>query len=230
MKAKFIFSGIVGLALILGSCGTSNSVVSNGLIQKRKYNKGFFMKQNGQFKTAKADSKEENTLVAAPEVAENSLIKTVERPAVAKAQIQNEATAEVRNDLYASADLSIAPTVENNQPMAGYTTECFTETTNSSNSRKEVRKELRAEVKKWRKQENGSSAMDGFTVLLIILAILIPPLAVLLYEGATGRFWIDLILALLGWGLAYWLLGPTIAFLGGLLAIIYALLIVLEAI
>lgn len=230
MKAKFIFSGIVGLALILGSCGTSNSVVSNGLIQKRKYNKGFFMKQNGQFKTAKADSKEENTLVAAPEVAENSLIKTVERPAVAKAQIQNEATAEVRNDLYASADLSIAPTVENNQPMAGYTTECFTETANSSNSRKEVRKELRAEVKKWRKQENGSSAMDGFTVLLIILAILIPPLAVLLYEGATGRFWIDLILALLGWGLAYWLLGPTIAFLGGLLAIIYALLIVLEAI
>lgn len=62
MKARFIFSGLVGLALILGSCGTSNSVVSNGLIQKRKYNKGFFLKSNGQFKTAKADVKEEKTL------------------------------------------------------------------------------------------------------------------------------------------------------------------------
>lgn len=62
MRARFIFSGLVGLALILGSCGTSNSVVSNGLIQKRKYNKGFFLKSNGQFKTAKADVKEEKTL------------------------------------------------------------------------------------------------------------------------------------------------------------------------
>ena len=71
MKAKIIFSGLVGMALILGSCGSSNSVVSNGLIQKRKYNKGFFLKSNGQFKTAKANTKEENTINSV-EVAKNN--------------------------------------------------------------------------------------------------------------------------------------------------------------
>ena len=59
------------MALILGSCGSSNSVVSNGLIQKRKYNKGFFLKSNGQFKTAKANTKEENTINSV-EIAKNN--------------------------------------------------------------------------------------------------------------------------------------------------------------
>lgn len=55
---------------------------------------------------------------------------------------------------------------------------------------------------------------DGSTVLLVILAILIPPLAVGLYEGITTRFWIDLLLTLL-------------FFIPGM---VYALLIVLGAI
>ena len=38
-------------------------------------------------------------------------------------------------------------------------------------------------------------------MILVILAIIIPPVAVLVYEGATGRFWLDLIFALVGIGL-----------------------------
>jgi uncharacterized membrane protein YqaE (UPF0057 family) len=43
-------------------------------------------------------------------------------------------------------------------------------------------------------------ATDDRTLLLIILAILLPPLAVYIYEdGITNRFWISLILSLLIW-------------------------------
>jgi uncharacterized membrane protein YqaE (UPF0057 family) len=37
------------------------------------------------------------------------------------------------------------------------------------------------------------------TVLLIILAILLPPLAAFLIVGLDTHFWINLILTLLGW-------------------------------
>ncbi|MBD3639295.1 MAG: YqaE/Pmp3 family membrane protein [Crocinitomicaceae bacterium] len=63
-------------------------------------------------------------------------------------------------------------------------------------------------------------------VLLIILAIILPPLAVGIYEGITGRFWLVLVLWILGWGVGWWLLGG----LGGLcslVAVVLALLIVL---
>ena len=52
---------------------------------------------------------------------------------------------------------------------------------------------------------------DDMNILLIILAILIPFLAVGLYEGITTRFWISLILSLLFWipGIIYAILVVT---------------------
>lgn len=35
--------------------------------------------------------------------------------------------------------------------------------------------------------------------LRLLLAVLLPPLAVFLEEGATQRFWIDVVLTLIGW-------------------------------
>jgi len=55
--------------------------------------------------------------------------------------------------------------------------------------KKEFRKEIRKSIR-----ENAASDTN---ILLIILAILIPPLAVGLYEGITTRFWISLLLTLL---------------------------------
>ncbi len=73
---------------------------------------------------------------------------------------------------------------------------------------------------------------DGGTdvnqVVMIILALLIPPLAIWLKEGITQRFWIDLICFLLGGGLFF-----TPFYYGGalmLFAIIFAVLIVLDMI
>lgn len=216
------------MALILGSCGSSNSVVSNGLIQKRKYNKGFFLKSNGQFKTAKTDTKEDSKTLAFEEVTDK---KETVRSAVAPVNTEIKAVetqttvSQVVPKSFVASNETVA--VEKRSSKVN-----LIDVAQNATAQREVRKSLRSEIKTMRKTDSGSGAitMDGFTVLLVILAIIIPPLAVLLYEGASKRFWIDLLLALVGWGLAYWLLGPTIAFVGGLIAIIYALLIVLEAI
>ncbi|MEZ4777496.1 MAG: YqaE/Pmp3 family membrane protein [Bacteroidia bacterium] len=85
--------------------------------------------------------------------------------------------------------------------------------------RKEARKAM---VKQLFSRDNTAEDLDP--VILIILAIVIPPLAVYLYDGAaTNRFWLNLILTLLGYG-GLGILG--FGYIGGLVAIIHALLIV----
>lgn len=68
--------------------------------------------------------------------------------------------------------------------------------------------------------------------LLIILAIILPPLAVLLADGVGVNFLIDLLLWLLGFGFVIFVSGIGFVYVGifGLLAIIYALLVIFDAI
>ncbi len=87
----------------------------------------------------------------------------------------------------------------------------------NSLSRKEKRmrvKEVKKEIKAFKAAKKAGKEADTDTLLLVILAILLPPLAVYLYEGEiNNRFWISLILTLLGW----------------LPGIIYALVLILGA-
>lgn len=73
----------------------------------------------------------------------------------------------------------------------------------NSLSRKEKKarvKEVRKELKAFKAAKKAGKEADTDTLLLVILAILLPPLAVYLYEGEiNNRFWISLILTLLGW-------------------------------
>jgi len=70
-------------------------------------------------------------------------------------------------------------------------------------SRKEKKAKIR-EVKKqlsyFKKQKKAGRAADETLILLVILAILLPPLAVYLYEDEINtRFWISLLLTILFW-------------------------------
>jgi uncharacterized membrane protein YqaE (UPF0057 family) len=73
----------------------------------------------------------------------------------------------------------------------------------NSLSRKEKRtrvKEVKKEIKAFKMAKKAGKEADTDTLLLVILAILLPPLAVYLYEGEiNNRFWISLILTLLGY-------------------------------
>jgi len=71
-------------------------------------------------------------------------------------------------------------------------------------SKHEKKERIKEAKKTWKeyKAEKRSGKAEGNTntVLLCILAILLPPLAVYLYEGeVNNRFWISIILTLLFW-------------------------------
>ncbi|HEV7783436.1 MAG TPA: YqaE/Pmp3 family membrane protein [Chitinophagaceae bacterium] len=61
-------------------------------------------------------------------------------------------------------------------------------------------KELKKELKKFKAAKKAGNEPSTNTLLLVILAIILPPLAVYLHEGATNkRFWISVLLTLLFW-------------------------------
>lgn len=72
--------------------------------------------------------------------------------------------------------------------------------------------EAKKAMKEFKAQKASGEAVSTNTLLLVILAILLPPLAVYLHEGTiSGKFWLSLLLTLL-----FWLPG-----------VIYALIVVL---
>lgn len=85
----------------------------------------------------------------------------------------------------------------------------------SLSERKERIKAVKAALKDYKIQKKNNNEPSTNKTLLIILAILLPPLAVYLHEGeVNSKFWISLLLTLL-----FWLPG-----------VIYALLVVLDEI
>lgn len=59
--------------------------------------------------------------------------------------------------------------------------------------RKAMRQEIKQAIRSWKKE----NASDTDTLLLVIIAILLPPLAMAIYDGISNRFWISLLLTLL---------------------------------
>ena len=78
---------------------------------------------------------------------------------------------------------------------------------NLSKKEKRMRfNEVKAAIKHYKAEKKTGSEPSTNTLLLVILAILLPPLAVYLHEGViNNKFWLDLILTLLFWlpGLVY---------------------------
>jgi uncharacterized membrane protein YqaE (UPF0057 family) len=70
----------------------------------------------------------------------------------------------------------------------------------SKKERKGRIKEVKKQLKAFKAEKKAGNDADTNTLLLVILAILLPPLAVYLYEGEiNNRFWISLLLTLLFW-------------------------------
>lgn len=95
----------------------------------------------------------------------------------------------------------------------------------SKAERKERFRKARKEIRAFRAARKAGSDADVNTLILVVLAILLPPLAVYLHEQETNtKFWVTLLLFLLGIAGAVffsWLLIFA--------AVVYALLVVLGA-
>jgi len=68
----------------------------------------------------------------------------------------------------------------------------------SKSEKKERIKEVKSQLKEYKKAKKSGKEPSTNTLLLVILAILLPPLAVYLHQGEINKkFWIALILTLL---------------------------------
>ena len=238
MKKVSIVSLIALVAIIISSCGSSNSVVSNNGITKRKYNKGFFFNRKANLKTADAKVKEadlnEDKAIAKAEKVEARKAKKAQNANVLETTITS---ANIGNS---SNHVIIMPVQEEEQVLETREflsddladvewTVVENQTSERGESVREMSSSERGTNNSNKKSDNNNAADSaGMTILLVILALIIPPLAVFLFEGVTSRFRIDLVLAIVGIGLGVGLGG--LAYLAALAAIIYALLIVLNVI
>jgi uncharacterized membrane protein YqaE (UPF0057 family) len=86
-------------------------------------------------------------------------------------------------------------------------------------------KEMKKAIKEFRAKRKAGDDVSTNTLLLVIIAILIPPLAVYIHEGdINNKFWISVLLTILG----YVIFGfAGILFLGSLPGILYALYVIL---
>jgi uncharacterized membrane protein YqaE (UPF0057 family) len=229
MKLKSTFFGLVVLAL-LASCSTGNDVVSGRSIQKRKYNDGYYISSNNKFKNkATAEKTEAVATIENATAQSNEFVQPANTPSEAPVLL---------------TEANSTPAIPAGTANTNQVTETTDEVTNADHS---IAQPLDLNKKKQKTgfkpgrisapkmiqsvTDSGSAAdADVMLILLIILALFLPWLSVLIFEGATGRFWITLILWLIGIGVGYWLFGGGLAWICGLVAVIYAILILLGVI
>lgn len=102
-----------------------------------------------------------------------------------------------------NATSTITPAVPNMEAVSSAMSE-FKQL--SRKERKDRLKDAKKEIKQFKADRKNNAEPSTNTLLLVILAILIPPLAVYLHEGEiNGKFWLDLLLTLLFYipGLVY---------------------------
>jgi uncharacterized membrane protein YqaE (UPF0057 family) len=227
MKIKLMLSLSLIVTLILGSCASSNEVTGGTFLQKRKYTKGVYFKNNGDLNGASAKNENEELDIFKTEELKS---KTHITSATAVSENTNE-TQEMVGEEIKGSTMELENSSVSDAISIDESTGTISKTTIDEEKTAEVRiveKQLSTKNSAKHKRSNAPASDVGL-ILLVILALLIPPLAVFLFEGSTQRFWIDLILALVGYGVGFWLLGG-LGWICALVSVIYALLIVLEVI
>jgi len=183
---------ILFVAAIFSSCSTSSDLSSNSIVKKRKYTKGYHVdfRQKNEKKSADVfeaeikpnvinDSKPESHHVQSLDMSASTTAKITEADVTARAiPVKTNGTSKKMDN----QDLTKSKT-----PIA-------------ATSMKEAKRDLRNSMRESRKEMKSSSSaglQDESLILYVILALIIPPLAVGLLYGIGTEFWISLILTLL---------------------------------
>ncbi len=197
MKKYYLF---VFLAALIGlsSCNTLR-------IEKRHYNKGFYVDfGNDKSDRATAGHSEQEAAVA---------VEVAPQPE------------QENSDRAIPATIITGTSVEHTAGVTSASDEVINEPTQTESTRTEVDQQMDATRVESDAPVSSSGDSDVALILLVILAIILPPLAVFLVEGTSKWFWVTLILCIFGGGFFF------TPYLGGLwlIAAIIALLVVLGA-
>jgi len=209
-----ITKGIMAFAILAlaTSCSTSNDVASNRGIQKRKYNKGFFISKNTKSFDKKSQTKNTKQILVEEEVAEviNSQTETSN-----EMNSNKNISLDKNNNIAEQSNTKTSTNTTNFQENSANIKKNNTETTdnntfeNNTISKKDVNKV------KHKVNSKSTSSGDDMLILLVILAFLIPFVAV----GIKTDWDITKVLIALLLSIFFWIPG-----------IIYALLIVFDKI
>lgn len=223
MRKLSIISLIALLAIVVTSCGSSNNVVNNGIISKRKYTKGFFLNRKSNLKTAQnntkeADLKEEKAIAKAERVEarkERKLRKVVaEEQAVASVE-KNEVMESIESTNAPSEASVQSETSSSSFSEDGLAWDVVEEQPIETKESEEVVFESNKDAVHKKSQKNQNSNSDAMFILAVIFAFFIPPLGVAIY---TNIDWVKVLIAFL------------LTLLGWLPGVIYAFLVVFDVI
>ncbi len=147
----------------------------------------------GGGKAAQAHPAHEGKVVAEP-------VQTL-GPVVDESMVSTSAEAPIVSKPTKQQDVTIGKTAAEGQSNQEVGDEAYAKAVQAHNSKKEMRRQLKDAIHKYHAQKRDSSPespADDSMILYIILAILIPPLAVALYlQGVPWEFWVCLLLTLL---------------------------------
>ena len=188
------------IALILGSCSTSSDLTDTSVLKKRRYMKGYQVNIKGNNKDKKV-----NSITAEMESVENRPTMGIPTDDMAQASLSGEIT---------EADLAPSPIITSANEVA---------TDNKSIMSKKAERKMNVAFAKAQSKTadnlterkaskkdrvNSSVPVSGTAVvasggeslvLYVILAIILPPLAVGLLYGIGTEFLISLLLTLIFW-------------------------------
>lgn len=171
-------SGLLAIALIVGSCARDNSVVSNGRFQKRKHTGGYHLDWNKKYKTEKEEA-----------IDREKIAVLEEKQKVEEIQIETPTEAISLNETKSSTIYSdeISNPIESNENSSfnETQTEVLSPKANQAedavqtpiSSKKEL-KNLLKETKKSMKQQDKNAPLPIESIVYILLCIFIPFVAV----------------------------------------------------
>ncbi len=194
-----IFTVLFSLA-ILSSCSTSNEVVSNNFITKRKYNKGFHI----DFKKRYISEKESD--LAINDLKKNQL--ALEENDVTENQDFQEDVTTVSNEIIVNQEESIESdvafndvnfnSIENSNSFLSREKTLIESNKVTKNSSDNKTKNFKSIENKKNSFKNIIKGVDEKTILLVILCFILSPLAVFLHQGTWNtKCWINLLLFVL---------------------------------
>lgn len=184
MKTKSLLqlSGIfMMITLVLSSCNSSIE------ISKRRHSKGYYVSIGSDSHKAKSQKATELN---------NAATSKKEEAKVAVEETEATVTTE-------SSDVAVAPAAktENTEVSTATTTVTAGKTVTDKVAKQSKGSKLKKaiQLKKALKKNKLEDNTDVALLLLVILAIILPPVAVYMVKGLEAHFWISILLTLLFW-------------------------------
>lgn len=179
------------IAVFLGSCSTSSDLTGNSVLKKRRYTKGYQVNIKGN-----NTDKKNNSVTADMESLKAKPVSAVQPNSMAQTSLSTEIT---EADLVPNPKTSNANESANDAKAQREITTAAVKTkieTGKKSSKHQFAKHFRSNSNALGSSMAAASGGESL-VLYVILAILIPPLAVGLLYGIGTEFWISLVLTLL---------------------------------